>query len=275
LAGQIREITWPSDTIPVLYLPGVSRSAFRAAEDCPLELRPLFELQFRGVYFSQGNGKDWTLGAFLQSDHGGLGLRLAKDAATASSLRRAIERLADVPVAELASKSVIGPLDSEDFDALIVDDPVDDLLSWLSDPKGTKALWEADRFGTLCSRCQADYGFDPVRDGELVGAEKLGLHEKTIWKTAWKRFAATPARYAGLVELLRRAKPQAKPGDLFASIRVESWPQDNEAEESDLRKALHALTAEPVPAARNGSESWRRPIGSAGNGHGPGWDVHR
>ena len=65
---------------------------------------------------------------------------------------------------------------------------------------------------------QADYGFDPVGDGELVGAEKLGLHEKPVWKTAWKRFAATPARYAGLVELLRRAKPQAKPGDLFATI---------------------------------------------------------
>ena len=123
-------------------------------------------------------------------------------------------------------------------------------LTWLSDPKGTQAHWEAERFETLCSRCKADYGFDPVRDGDLVGAEKLGLHEKPAWKTAWKRFAATPARYAGLVELLRRAKPQAKPGDLLASIPVESWPQDNEAEEGDLRQALLALAAEPVPAAR-------------------------
>ena len=250
LAGRIPEITWPADTIPVLYLPGVSRPTLRATEDCPPELRPLAELQYRGVFLSQSNGKDWTLAAFLQSDRGGLGLRLGRDAATAGSIRRAIEKLADVPVADLASKSAIRPLASQDFDALIVDDPVDDLLTWLSDPKGSKALWEAGRFETLCSRCQADYGFDPVRDGELVGAEKLGLHETSAWKTVWKRFAVAPARYAGLVELLRRAKPQAKPGDLFASIRVESWPQDNEVEEGDLRKALHALAADPVPAAR-------------------------
>jgi hypothetical protein len=250
LAGQVPALDIPSDTIPILYLPGVSRPTLRDTEDCPPELRPLTELQYRGVFFSQANSKDWTLAAFLQSEHGGLGLRLAKDAATASSLRRAIERLAEVPVPELASKSTIRPLDSEDFDALIADDPVDDLLTWLSDPKGTTALWEAERFETLSSRCKADYSFDPVRDGELVGAEKLGLHEKPVWRTAWKRFTSAPARYAGLVELLRRAKPQPKPGDLLASIRVESWPQDDEAAEADLRKALHALAAEPVPAAR-------------------------
>jgi hypothetical protein len=251
LAGQVPGITWSADTIPVLYLPGVSRPTLRATEDCPPELRPLAELQYRGVFFSLANGKDWTLAAFLQSGHGGIGLRLAKDAATANSLRRTIEKLADVPVAELVSKSAVRPLDSGDFDALIVDYPVGDLLSWLSDPTGTQALWEAERFETLCSRCKKDYGFDPVRDGELVGAEKLGLHEKPAWKTAWKRFAGTPAGYAGLVERLRKAKPAAKSGDLLASIRVESWPQDNKAEEGDLRKALEALGTQPVAAARN------------------------
>src|SRR5262245_49385302 len=98
LAGKLPEITWPAGAVPILYLPGVSRPTLRATEDCPPELRPLAELQYRGVFFSQANGKDWTIAAFLQSDHGGLGLRLAKDAATASSLRRAIEKLADVPV---------------------------------------------------------------------------------------------------------------------------------------------------------------------------------
>ncbi|MBV8234910.1 MAG: BREX-1 system phosphatase PglZ type B, partial [Acidimicrobiia bacterium] len=250
LADRIAGINWPADIIPVLYLPGVSRTTLRATEDCPPELRPLAELQYRGVFFSQVNGKDWTLAAFLQSDRGGLGLRLAKDAATATSIRRAIDKLADVPVADLEAKSAIRPLDGHDFDALIVDDPVDDLLTWLSDPKGAQALWEAGRFEALCSRCRSDHGFDPVRDGGLVGAEKLGLHDAPAWKTAWKRFTASPARYAGLFELLRRAKPPFKPGDLFASIRVESWPQDNEAEEGDLRKALRALAADPVPAAR-------------------------
>jgi hypothetical protein len=179
-----------------------------------------------------------------------VGLRVAKDAATAASIRRVIEKLMDVPVADLAAKSLIRPLDSEDFDVLIVDDPVDDLLTWLSDAKGAVSLWETGRFETLRSRCRADYGFDPVRDGELAGAEKLGLRETSAWKTVWRRFANAPARYAGLFELLRRAKPRPKGGDLLGKLAVESWPQDNEAEEATLGQALHDLAKLPVPAAR-------------------------
>ena len=107
-----------------------------------------------------------------------------------------------------------GELNSSYFDSLVSDDLVDDLLSWLADPKGTRDRWEPGRWEILCSRCIADYGFDPARDGELVGAEKLGLQAKPIWKTAWKRFAAAPLRYPGLLELLRKAKPTPKPGDL-------------------------------------------------------------
>ncbi len=249
LAGKIPETAWPPGTVPVIYLPGVSRATLRATEECPSELKPLAELQYGGVFWSQANGKDWTVAAFLQTNQGGLQLKIAKDGATATSIRRAIERLADVPVAELQSKSASGELNSTYFDSLISDDLVDDLLSWLSDPKGTMDRWEASRWETLCSRCIADYGFDPARDGELVGAEKLGLQTKLVWKTAWKRFAAAPARYAGLLELLRRAKPQSK-GTLFDSQPVESWPQDNEAEENSLRQELLDLTSEPVAKAR-------------------------
>ena len=92
-----------------------------------------------------------------------------------------------MPVADLQAKSAAGELNSSFFDSLISDDPIDDLLSWLSDPKGTRDRWEPGRWETLCSRCKADYGFDPDRDGELVGAERLGLQEKAAWKTAWKR----------------------------------------------------------------------------------------
>ena len=99
--------------------------------------------------------------------------------------------------AKAKAKSASGELNSTFFNLLISDDPVDDLLSWLADPKGTRSRWESGRWETLCSRCAADYGFDPPHDGELVGAEKLGTQPKTAWKTAWNRFAAAPARYAG------------------------------------------------------------------------------
>ena len=251
LGRRIPEVDLPPDIVPIVYLPGVSRLSLRATEECPPELKPLAELQYRGVFWSQQNGKDWTVSAFLQTQRGGLDLDVARDKATAESIRRALEKLVDVSVAELRAKSATAPLDSNDFDALISDDPVDDLLTWLSDPKGTRERSNSSQWETLSSRCKNEYGFDPISDGELVGAELLGSQEKTAWKAAWKRFAAVPSRYPGLVELLRRAKPTTKSGDLFGSVRLESWPQDNEADEANLRKSLHDLTAMPLSEARS------------------------
>lgn len=243
LSAKIPDVTWAPDAVPIIYLPGVSRATLRATEECPQELKPLAELQYRGVFWSQQNSKDWTVTAFMQTNHGGLQLKIARDAATATSIRRAIDKLIDVPVEELRTKAASGELNSTYFDSLISDDQTDDLLSWLADPKGARGRWEPTRWETLCSRCIADYGFDPARDGELVGAELLGVQDKSAWKTAWKRFAAAPSRYAGLLELLKRAKPTPKSGDLLGQLHAEPWPQDNEAEEASLRETLTSLTS--------------------------------
>ena len=56
---------------PIVYLPGASRNDLRAIESCPRHLQPLAELQYRGVYWSQTNGKDWTVNAILTSSNGG------------------------------------------------------------------------------------------------------------------------------------------------------------------------------------------------------------
>jgi hypothetical protein len=250
LAGKIDGITLPTGTVPIIYLPGVSRATLRATEDCPQELKPLAELQYRGVIWSQVNSKDWTIAAYLQTEKGGLHLTVAKDQATATSLRRAVEKLADAPIADLQAKSAAGELNCNYFDSLVSDDLVDDLLSWMSQPKETQAKWESGRWETLCSRCIADYGFDPARDGELVGAEKLGLQPKPVWKTAWKRYAVAPARYPGLEALLRKAKPQPKGGVSLFNTSDEFWPQDNEAEEAELRKELLELASSPLANAR-------------------------
>src|SRR5436309_14401734 len=47
-------------TTPVFYLPGISREKLRVAEDCPQELAPLVELQYRGVIWLHVNGKEWS-----------------------------------------------------------------------------------------------------------------------------------------------------------------------------------------------------------------------
>ncbi len=251
LAGTIPDASIPEGNVPILYLPGVSRSTLRATEECPNELKPLAELQYRGVFWSQANTKDWTITAFLQSSLGGLQLKIGKDQATATSVRRCIERLADTPVADLRARSAGEELTSSFFDSLIIDDLVDDLLSWMSDPKGSRDRWDAGRWETLCSRSLADYGLDPAREGELVAAEKLGLQGKHDWKTAWRRFSAAPTLYPGLVELLRKARPSTKGGNLLDNVRVEAWPQDNDADEIDLRKALAELADYPENQARS------------------------
>lgn len=250
LAGKIDGVKLPTGTVPILYLPGVSRATLRATEDCPHELKPLAELQYRGVIWSQANSKDWTLAAYLQTEKGGLHLTVARDQASATSLRRAVEKLADAPLTDLQAKSAAGELNGNYFDSLVSDDLVDDLLSWMSQPKETRSKWESGRWETLCSRCIADYGFDPARDGELVGAEKLGMQPKAVWKTAWKRYAVTPARYPGLEALLRKAKPQPKGGASLFLTAEEFWPQDNDAEEAEMRKELLELPAVPVATAR-------------------------
>ncbi|HUY33122.1 MAG TPA: BREX-1 system phosphatase PglZ type B [Pirellulales bacterium] len=258
LAAKVPDITWPTGTVPIIYLPGVSRATLRATEECPNELKPLAELQYRGAFWSQVNAKDWTIAAFLQTNHGGLQLKIAKDQATATAIRRAIDKLLDVPVADLQAQCANAELNSQFFNLLISDDPVDDLLTWLADPQATRERWDTDRWEAMCGDSVKNYGFDPARDGPLVGAEKLGLQEKNVWKTAWKRFATAPSRYAGLIEQLRRAKPQPKgatKGQPLFQNAEECWPQDNEAAEAELRRSLlHVASASPSEARQTLAE---------------------
>ena len=227
------------DAVPVLYLPGVSRWQLGAAETCPPHLRPLVELQYRGVCWRQKNGKDWTVEAFLASRDGGLGLDVARGAATREAMARALSELASTPVRALAGKR----LQADHFDRLLTDDPIRDVLVWLNAPAGTQAAWDAKRWEAFASRCQADLGFHPDSDGEVQAGERLGRREGP-WDAVWRRFEEAPNIYPDLPALLGRAMP-----DWFAPPRS-SWPQCNEADETTLRDALLNLRDKPPVAAR-------------------------
>ncbi len=110
LAGKVGEVSPPPDALPIIYLAGVNRSTLRATDECPPELSPLAELQYRGVFWSQNNGKDWTVTAFLQAEKGGLNLRIARDNATLEAIHRVFDKLVDEPVADLLEKSKLRPL---------------------------------------------------------------------------------------------------------------------------------------------------------------------
>lgn len=234
------EVQMPEGATPIVYLPGVSRQELRAVQECPDSLKPLVELQYRGVCWTQKNGKDWTVEAFLVSEEGGLGLDVARDATTRRAMLGALAELATTSVDRLKGKH----LEAEDFDKLFSDDPAKDLLLWLSDPEAVKSGWNGGRWAAFKSRCKVDFKFDPDKDGELVGAELLGKREGP-WATVWERFTESPVLYPGVPELLRKAKPS----DLFVEP-VSSWPQSNESAEDDLRQALLGLEKSTPGKAR-------------------------
>ena len=222
------ELVWPADALPIIYMPNVSRQTLRAVEECPVALRPLVELQYRGTIWAQKNGKDWTIRAFLVSDDGGTGLDVAEDRVTLRALQGALSQLAEVPMTRLRGKR----LEAEDFDKLMIGDPARDVLQWLGDPKGTRARWDEGTWSAFGNRCRQDYGFDPEEDGVLVGGEKLGERRES-WHVVWERFAESPSLYPGIPDLLRRAKPKTT-----LIFEPESWPDENDSMENALRTAL-------------------------------------
>lgn len=235
------EADWPADAVPILYLLGVSRHELRAVEECPRELQPLAELQYRGVWFTQENTKDWTVFAFLASKRGGVGLDVAGDVATRESILHALGKLADTPVAELRGRR----LDAADFQAFLQPDLVKQLLHWLDAPAAIRQGWATEEWQAFRGVCRERYGFDPEKDGELGGAEKLGAREGS-WDHVWRRFVEAPGAYPNLPDLLRRAKPRDE-NNLF--FRRECWPQCNEAAEAELKGRLDRIVSLSPDAA--------------------------
>lgn len=230
-ANKFPEFAWPSGTVPVIYMPMVSRQTLRAVEECPDALKPLVELQYRGAVWTQKNGKDWTVRAFLVNDEDGLGLDVAEDKLTLQAMQGALSQLAVTPVSRLRGNPQ-KRLEAEDFDKLMIGDTPRDLLLWLGDSQGTREQWDQGKWEAFGNRCRQDYGFDPEADGEIVGGAKLG-QRKEAWLGVWERFAESPSLYPGVQELLRRAKPS---GQLI--YEKDPWPDENDAMENVLRAAL-------------------------------------
>jgi hypothetical protein len=227
------ETTLSKGDVPIFYLPGVSKQKLREVEDCPPELQPLVEYQFRGVVWTHPNGKDWTPLAFLSSALGGLGLEVAKDAATGTALLRALSQLLNEKVADLRNER----LDSDFFNHLLAPDLNSLILRWMNDPKKEKQARSKAEWKAFCEQCEADYRFNPDKDGELSAARLLA-GRKGEWAKVWTRFADAPQRYLGVVGLLERIEP---PKQLELGTDSEPWPAINDKLESEIADVLKTL----------------------------------
>ena len=230
--------------VPILYLPGYSRQDVRAIETCPRELQPIAELQYSGVLWTQNNGRDWTISAFLQNQDVGLGVDVAADTATKEALRRALMKLAEEPIEGLRREE---PIRAPFLNGLLHTDEVKDILRWLDDPSGFKAASSPEEWAAFSAVCQSRYDFDPEQDGPITAARLLG-QRSNAWDTAWRRFAEAPATYTAMPQLLRQARPEKT---LPMLDPPESWPQDNEAAEASLRQALGHLATRDAVTARS------------------------
>ncbi len=238
------EASWGSEVVPVVYLPGVGKQNLRAIEECPAEVKPLAELQYRGVVWTQVNGKDWTVRAFMQSSDGGLGLKLATDQATLTAMRQSLPVLADAPVSRLQGRS----LEASFFHEMLAPDPARTMLDWLSDPEGFKSRAASATWTAFRTICKDKFNFNPEKS-DPVKAGQLLAQRQGVWAGVWSRFEENPALYPGVRDLLRRSKTTGT--TLFAEDSATSvYPQDNEAAETELRGDLLAVAKLSEAAAR-------------------------
>jgi hypothetical protein len=218
-----------NDERPLLvYLPGCTRDQIRDIAGGPDELRPLADLQFRGVVWLQRNGKEWTARSMLGAGSG-LDLDIAKDATTRDAMLRAFPRLLDEPIADLRRH---GELTAQFFNELLTPDHERLLLLWLNDPVGTESGTDPVQWSAFRDTCRVTYGFDPEDDGPVTGARLLG-ERKGPWSKVWAVFADVPQRYPEIPGRLSAAQPEGMVPD-----PLDSWPIVNEQSEENLRQAF-------------------------------------
>jgi len=232
----------PANVVPVVYMPGIAKEQVRGVDGCPTELKSIVELQYRGVLWTQVNGRDWTVRAFLSSADGGLSMRVARDNETSIQLPLVLPRLLAEDVATLRE----GEIDAAFLRQLVAPDPISMLLHWMNNQTGTRAKADVAQWSAFCGESKRTYGFDPQTADVTKAGEQMAAR-KGPWGKVWARYAEAPQNYPGLVEVLRRSKSA---GGLFAESETYTFPQDNEQAEQVLRDALLALAGKAEHAAR-------------------------
>jgi len=155
--------TQSGEDVPVIYLPGIGRFAFRSADQCPTQAKHLFALQFQGQFWTQKNGKNWTPFAFFSSADGGLGLDVAGDQDTKKAIQESLPKLMEAELDALQGRK----LEAGDFRAIVTKDPARTLLRWMGDPGKIKLGLEksGSEWNSFRAVCRDAYQFDPEKDG--------------------------------------------------------------------------------------------------------------
>lgn len=229
----LEDVALEPGVVPILYLPGVARQSLRAGDECPRELQPLVELQYRGRVWHQKNGRDWTVEAFLVSEDG-LQLDVAQDAKTREAAQRSLPLLAETPLDGLRGHR----LEADDFDRLAVSDPTRDVLRWMGVGDAFRKAEGEARWKAFCGVCNSDFKFDPDKKSPADAANAL-VEGSGKWANVWQRFKEAPKLYPDVAKLLR---------DTATPLLYRGSERDaggNTNAEQELRAGLEALANKP------------------------------
>ena len=217
---------------PIVYLPGLGLDALRGETAADL-LKPLVDLQFRGVVFMGPRKRAWTVSSFIR-EFKELKVEVADSARLA--LVPHLGALLEQSVPALRSHA---PLTLAALSRLTFPDLPGQFLAWLSG--GGQPVAQA-----LASAFTSEFGVD-VAGGVPEAALKLAARTGAM-AGVWERYAGSPDTYPGIRAALEAAGPA--PSSAWTPEEAQVWPQVNRAAEAALRGRLQALVDQPPGAVR-------------------------
>lgn len=228
ISGTLPEANWSKETVPVLYLPGISKSDLKQSAFGNTQLQPLAEYQYTGVIWPQGNGKEWTLTAYLQNKREGMGVSIAQDSTTREMLKKTL------------------PIYFKDSEILFVRERVDhDYLSSIAFPEFIPVLlkWICKGDAYICSFnkdqqdifkqiCHLRFGFEADYKNIKEIVAKFASR-KNDWEQVWNYYINSPHKYPKVETWLRSLTPPQSTlwGD---EDEISAFPQINEEKENEL-----------------------------------------
>lgn len=234
LGGTIHTDGFSAEIPAIIYLPGVSKEELRSPETAAPQLQPIIPYAYTGTITTQYNGREWTVQSLMENKEDGLGLSLAKDRQTKEALLKALPALFNKRVAWPPTA-----IDAGYLHGLLFPNAIPSLLQWIC--KGEDFLQElgAGQKESFVPLCNTRFGFEPDYKNIISIIAKLGSHQG-VWEEVWQHYAAAPAKYPEIIELLRAAKPEDLGTGLY-TIPAESWPQSAESGEDELRELMLSL----------------------------------
>lgn len=113
--SRVLQEKFAPNTIPVVYLPGISQELLTDCENRPRELDLLAEMIYTGVCWTGTDGICWSVFQFFQDNGEGLGVQMRDDDFTRKAMLRALPMLGDLKKSQLKDEE---PWKAKDFEAL-------------------------------------------------------------------------------------------------------------------------------------------------------------